>query len=29
MPCTKETVKSSGLNIWSGEAADGSAPVVE
>lgn len=29
MPCTKETVKSSGLNIWSSEAATGPAPVVD
>jgi hypothetical protein len=29
MACTKETVKSSGLNIWSSEAATGPTPVVE
>ncbi|KAM3067112.1 hypothetical protein ACMFMG_011668 [Clarireedia jacksonii] len=29
MTCTKVTIKSSGLNIWSSEAADGPAPVVD
>ncbi|KAM3088918.1 hypothetical protein ACMFMG_000539 [Clarireedia jacksonii] len=29
MTCTKETIKSSGLNVWSSEAADGPAPVVD
>ncbi|KAM3067116.1 hypothetical protein ACMFMG_011672 [Clarireedia jacksonii] len=29
MACSKETVKSSGLNIWSSEAADGPTPVVD
>ncbi|TVY71301.1 Protein SERAC1, partial [Lachnellula suecica] len=29
MACTKETVKPSGLNIWSSEAVDGPAPAVD
>jgi hypothetical protein len=29
MASTKETVKTSGLNIWSSEAVDGLAPAVE
>ncbi|KAL9117774.1 MAG: hypothetical protein Q9187_005686 [Circinaria calcarea] len=29
MACTKETVKSSGLNIWSSGAVDGAVPAVD